>query len=64
VVISHNLEDVFSVVDRISVMRLGRMVATLDVRSASRNQVVAAITGAEFGEPVAHASGAGGGVVA
>jgi D-xylose transport system ATP-binding protein len=64
VVISHNLEDVFSVVDRISVMRLGRMVVTFDVRSASRNQVVAAITGAEFGEPVAHAGGAGGGIVA
>src|SRR5689334_7563058 len=64
VVISHNLEDVFSVVDRISVMRLGRMVATFDVHSASRNQVVAAITGAEFGETVTHANGAGGGVVA
>lgn len=49
VVISHNLADVFEVVDRIIVLRLGRRVGTFDVRSASREQVVAAITGAEFG---------------
>ncbi len=49
-VISHNLADVFEVVDRIVVLRLGRRVASFDVRSTSREQVVAAITGAEFGE--------------
>ncbi len=50
VVISHNLADIFTVVDRMIVMRLGRRVATFDVGSTNQNQVVAAITGAEFGE--------------
>jgi D-xylose transport system ATP-binding protein len=49
VVISHNLADVFEVCDRIIVLRLGRRVATFDVRNVNRDQVVSAITGAEFG---------------
>lgn len=49
VVISHNLADVFEVVDRIIVLRLGRRVGTYNIRKTSREQVVAAITGAEFG---------------
>jgi D-xylose transport system ATP-binding protein len=49
VVISHNLENVFAVADRIIVLRLGRRAATFDVRGVSREDVVAAITGAEFG---------------
>ncbi len=48
-VISHNLENVFAVADRIVVLRLGRRAATFDVRGVSREDVVAAITGAEFG---------------
>ncbi len=50
VVISHNLADIFEVVDRVIVMRLGRRVATFDIGSTTQEQVVAAITGAEFGE--------------
>lgn len=50
VVISHNMADVFEVADRIVVLRLGRRVATFDVRETSRENVVAAITGAEFGK--------------
>lgn len=50
VVISHNLADVFEVVDRVIVLRLGRRVATFDIHSTTREQVVAAITGAEFGK--------------
>ncbi len=49
VVISHNLADVFEVTDRIVVLRLGRRVRDFDVRGARRQDVVAAITGAEFG---------------
>lgn len=48
IVISHNLADVFEVCDRIVVMRLGRRVATFDVRDASRAAVVASITGADI----------------
>ena len=50
VVISHNLADVFEVADRIFVLRLGRPAGTFDVREASREDVVAAITGAAEAE--------------
>src|SRR6266480_5825939 len=50
VVISHNLADVFEVVDRVVVLRLGRRVGTFDIKSTTAEQIVAAITGAEFGE--------------
>ncbi|HEU4411934.1 MAG TPA: ATP-binding cassette domain-containing protein [Polyangiaceae bacterium] len=46
VVISHNLADVFSVSDRIVVLRLGRRVATFETKSARDVDVVGAITGA------------------
>src|SRR5438132_44575 len=49
VVISHNLADVFEVVDRVIVLRLGKRVGTFDIKTATPEQVVAAITGAEFG---------------
>jgi D-xylose transport system ATP-binding protein len=49
VVISHNLADVFEVVDRVIVLRLGKRVATFDVKSITPERVVSAITGAEFG---------------
>lgn len=45
VVISHNLADVFSVADRIVVLRLGRKVAEFDADRTSEAEVVAAITG-------------------
>jgi D-xylose transport system ATP-binding protein len=50
VVISHNLVDVFDVADRIIVLRLGRRVGTFVTKSTRSDQIVAAITGAEFGE--------------
>ena len=49
VVISHNLADVFEVVDRVIVLRLGKRVGTYEVKNTTPEQVVAAITGAEFG---------------
>lgn len=49
VVISHNLADVFDVADRIIVLRLGRRVTSFEVKNTNAEQVVAAITGAEFG---------------
>jgi D-xylose transport system ATP-binding protein len=50
VVISHNLADVFDVSDRIVVLYLGQRVATFQTHAANPEQVVAAITGAVFGE--------------
>jgi len=50
VVISHNLVDVFDVCDRIIVLRLGRRVATFQTRNVNAERVVAAITGAVFGD--------------
>jgi D-xylose transport system ATP-binding protein len=46
VVISHNLENVYHVADRIVVLRLGRLAATFDRRTTPREDVIAAITGA------------------
>jgi D-xylose transport system ATP-binding protein len=46
ILISHNLADVFSVADRIVVLRLGRNAGEFQVREDQRNAVVAAITGA------------------
>jgi D-xylose transport system ATP-binding protein len=50
VVISHNLADVFEVVDRVIVLRLGKRVAEFSVKNTTPEQVVSAITGAEFGQ--------------
>jgi D-xylose transport system ATP-binding protein len=47
ILISHNLHDIFEVADRITVLRLGRRVATFDRRNSTPEQVVAAITGAD-----------------
>src|SRR5207237_997794 len=52
VVISHNLMDVFSVSDRIIVMRLGKRVATFDTKAGKEVEVVSAITGAKKQEVV------------
>jgi ABC-type sugar transport system ATPase subunit len=45
IVISHNLRDVFEVVDRIWVMRLGANGGEFDVNTTNEQEVVAAITG-------------------
>ena len=49
VVVTHNLADVFEVADRVFVLRLGRKAGDFDAREATQEEVVAAITGAEFG---------------
>ena len=60
VVISHNLADVFEVVDRVIVLRLGRRAATFDIHATTPEQVIAAITGAEFGTITKNGNGAAG----
>jgi D-xylose transport system ATP-binding protein len=49
IIISHNLADVFEVADRVTVLRLGRVARVFDIGASSQEEIVAAITGAEFG---------------
>jgi D-xylose transport system ATP-binding protein len=46
IMVSHNMEDVRAVADRIAVLRLGRNNGVFDAASVSSEQLVAAITGA------------------
>ena len=46
-VISHNLEHVFSIADRIAVLKNGRMVGTVSPKEATRSDVVKMITTGE-----------------
>jgi simple sugar transport system ATP-binding protein len=45
VVISHNIPELLQLVDRIEVMRLGQVVASLDAATATTTQIVGAMTG-------------------
>lgn len=45
VIVSHNLVDVFSVADRICVLRLGANAGIFDRRTTAPDQIVSAITG-------------------
>lgn len=58
VVISHNLADIFEVVDRVIVLRLGRRVGSYNVHSTTPEQVVGAITGAQYGDVPAESGAA------
>ena len=44
--ISHNMENVHAVADRVMVLRLGRNNGVFDIKEVSPSDVVAAITGA------------------
>jgi D-xylose transport system ATP-binding protein len=50
IVVSHNLANVFQVADRIFVLRLGKRAGDYEAHETSEEQIVGAITGAEFGE--------------
>lgn len=56
IVISHNLTDVFEVADRVVVLFLGRNNGDFDLKNSSREDVVAAITGAEAGTTLGDAA--------
>jgi ABC-type sugar transport system ATPase subunit len=47
IVISHQMHDVFSVADRLVIMRRGEKVAELETRSTNADEVVSLIVGAE-----------------
>ncbi len=51
VLVSHNMQQVMEVADRITVMRLGRTVATRVVKESSVEEVIGLITGAIGAEP-------------
>jgi ABC-type sugar transport system ATPase subunit len=46
VLISHNIQDVFEVSDRISVMRHGRCIAVRETRKTTPQEIIGLITGA------------------
>jgi D-xylose transport system ATP-binding protein len=50
VLISHNIQEIFEVADRIIVLRLGRRAATFQHEGTTPDDVVAAITGARQSE--------------
>jgi D-xylose transport system ATP-binding protein len=45
-IVSHNLDQVFRIADRVTVLRRGKQVGTRVIAGTSRNEVVAMITGA------------------
>jgi len=55
ILISHNLQNVFSIADRVQVMRGGRSVGVVEVANSSRREVLGLIVGSEDIEPDAYA---------
>lgn len=51
IVVSHNMQEVMEVADRVTVMRLGRTVATRIVKDTTVEEIVGLITGAVPGDP-------------
>jgi len=67
VLISHNLNDVFEVADRVAVLYMGQLAAQVRLTDVDRNEVVQLITSGRSGkvglsaaEKLAAASGPGG----
>lgn len=52
IIISHNLQHVFSIVDRIMVLRRGQRIGIRNAHEASADEIVSLITGAEVVEKV------------
>jgi ABC-type sugar transport system ATPase subunit len=50
IIVSHNMQQLMSVADRITVMRLGRSIATRTVKDTEVNEIVGLITGAIPGD--------------
>ena len=46
IVVSHNMQQLMSIADRITVMRLGRTIATRTVKNTQVSEIVGLITGA------------------
>ena len=50
IIVSHNMQQLMSVADRITVMRLGRSIATRTVKDTNVSEIVGLITGAIPGD--------------
>jgi ABC-type sugar transport system ATPase subunit len=50
IIISHNLQDVFAVADRIVVLRRARKVAELNAKETDTDEIVALMTGSKLGD--------------
>jgi ABC-type sugar transport system ATPase subunit len=51
IVVSHNMQQMMTIADRVTVMRLGRTIATRDVSDTDVSEIVGLITGAIPGTP-------------
>jgi simple sugar transport system ATP-binding protein/D-xylose transport system ATP-binding protein len=61
ILVSHNLENVFQVADRIQVMRLGRVQGVRRIDQTDRNEIVGMITGTVRSDDAAAGNGTVGG---
>jgi ribose transport system ATP-binding protein len=52
--ISHRMDEIFAIGDRVTVMRNGETVATLDIAATSREEILAHMVGSERAAPAAH----------
>ena len=59
IVVSHNMQQIMEVADRVTVMRLGRTIATRTVRDTAVSAIVGLITGAIPGDNEESRDGAG-----
>ncbi|MGN6103447.1 MAG: ATP-binding cassette domain-containing protein [Devosia sp.] len=50
IVVTHNMQQLMEVADRVTVMRLGRTIATRTIRDTHVSEIVGLITGAERGD--------------
>ncbi|MCP4381228.1 MAG: sugar ABC transporter ATP-binding protein [Hyphomicrobiales bacterium] len=57
IVVSHNMQQLMDIADRITVMRLGRTIATRDVRQTEVSEIVGLITGAIAADPATDEAG-------
>jgi D-xylose transport system ATP-binding protein len=48
--VSHNIENVFNLADRVIVMRLGRKISERQISETSRDEIVGLIVGGRFGD--------------
>jgi len=50
--VSHDMNFVFDIADRVQVMRLGRVAGVRDVKATTRDEVIGLITGSVSGQPM------------